>query len=150
MKKHSFDHWLRVSLFMLSTIIQAPEAAAATRKCTVDDEKLALNMLTPPQKTWRNLHEVYKKYAHCDDGSVGEGFSENVAFLLVNYWPNLDELSHINKKDPKFKTFVIKHIDESVNQADLESIVSLSRRRCKENISTLCKKIGGAAISALK
>jgi hypothetical protein len=150
MKKHSFGNWLLVVIFMCVAINQTPEVMAAPRKCTVDDEKSVLNMLSPPQKTWGNLHDVYKKYVHCDDGSVGEGFSENVVFLLVNHWPNLNELSQISKKDHKFKNFVIKHIDESVNRTDLESIVSLSRSSCKEHSHALCKKIGNAAISALK
>jgi hypothetical protein len=125
MKKHSFGNWLRLGIFM-TAISQTPETVAAPRKCTVDDEKSALNMLSPPQKTWRNLHELHKKYSHCDDGSIGEGFSENVVFLLANYWSDLEELSYISKKDHKFKIFVIKHIDESVNRTDLESILFIA------------------------
>ena len=35
---------------------------------------------------WEKVFKAFNLYHHCDDGSIGEGFSSSISILLVNSW----------------------------------------------------------------
>ncbi len=96
-------------------------------------------------KDWNEVYSSYKKYSHCDDGAIAEGYSESISQLLAKKWDQLESLEKTIKKDKKFKDFVIKHIDQTIAEDARVDILSNTTNRCPSKSKDLCKKILAAA-----
>jgi len=96
-------------------------------------------------KNWDELYKSYKLYRHCDDGAIGEGFSESVTTLLANSWSKITKLNKIVQKDKGFEVFVLKHIDETVPEERLGRIATLAANECPSSTKKLCGKIYAVA-----
>ena len=70
-----------------------------------------LKKINPARRTWNEFYELYIKCNMMDDGVYGEGFSDFVVQSLAKYWFRFDQIIYLNKKDPNFKKFILKHID---------------------------------------
>ena len=95
--------------------------------------------------SWDKVWRAAKKYGHCDDGSIAEGYSEAVARLLIDRWSTLPALARIAKDDPAFKLFVVRHIDTTLDTDDLEKIRNLSSTACPAGNGILCAALRVAA-----
>ncbi|HZX27697.1 MAG TPA: hypothetical protein VFF16_11535, partial [Telluria sp.] len=62
-------------------------------------------------ESWAALDQARRRFSHCDDGSIAEGFSEAVARLLVDRWKTLRMLTLLARQDARLTSFVLKHID---------------------------------------
>lgn len=94
--------------------------------------------------SWRQLHDYFAEYEACDDGAVGEGFSESVTILLADHWASVDELRLMVRSDPNFRRFVLRHVDESVPEERLKAIARNAGNRCPRNLKMLCRDIQSA------
>jgi hypothetical protein len=92
-------------------------------------------------KTWSGLYRLFKEFGECDDGAIGEGFSEDVAQLFLKQWTHLDALSHFIASDKSFKTFVLQHIDATLDENELKAIDDNSRSHCPPGEAKLCRSI---------
>ena len=92
-------------------------------------------------RSWDDLYGSYKRYKHCDDGAIAEGYSESVARILVDHWNTLSRLADITRKDTDFRRFVLKHIDETVNLEDIKNIRANAEKRCPSGLRDLCRDI---------
>jgi hypothetical protein len=104
----------------------------------------------PAKKTWQDLYRLYSDYQWCDDGAYAEGYSDFIVQSLAKYWNRFDELVSLNKKDPSFKKFILKHIDATTDPEDLDLLLKNVRQRCPATSVPFCKELEKAALSALE
>jgi hypothetical protein len=101
-------------------------------------------------RSWGALYKSYKSYRHCDDGAIGEGYSESVARILVDHWSTLSRLAQLGNKDAEFRAFVVHHVDATLNMDDVEKIKRRAKAQCPTGLRTLCSDLAKHADSALK
>ncbi|SRR6266403_4901305 len=89
-------------------------------------------------RRWDDLYKSYTLYRQCDDGAIGEGYSESVARILVDHWKTLPRLAHLASKDADFRRFVLKHVDETLNLEDVKRIRANAENRCPIGLRDLC------------
>ena len=94
---------------------------------------------------WDSLYSSFKRFAHCDDAAISEGYSASVGRLLAFDWQHLRRLSELTKSDKEFKRFVLKHIDELIPADELKIILENARTHCPAGMEGLCKQIEDAA-----
>lgn len=123
--------------------------SAHGKKCS-SQEAEAADALVDELVSWKKIDRMVKEFKHCDDGSIAEGNSEAVARLLVDKWATLHELPVLIKSNPALQTFVLRHIDSTLDTEDLEKMRKLSSTSCPANMLQLCKDIGSSAGQALK
>lgn len=99
---------------------------------------------------WADVHSFYSHLRQCDDGSISEGISATVVNLLANQWRTSGKLEKITDKDKTFETWVLNHIDTTVDDRDLDTIVKNATGKCPEDDGKFCEKIEGAANQALQ
>lgn len=105
--------------------------------CTQDDAMKAMSEASD-LKTWNAVFDSYKKYKQCDDGAIAEGYSSSVAYLLADKWGNIVDLISLSKKNPGFRQFVLKHVDETMSFEQGEVIKSNIKDHCPSNGKRLC------------
>ncbi len=138
---------------LLSTIalmtMSASCAVGQSVPCSATDSKNALDQ-ADRLRTWQTLYRTYKRYDQCDDGGIGEGFSESVARILADHWRTLPQLSSLVKRDAGFRRFVLRHIDATLNPDDVNKIISKANASCPVGLGSLCNDIKKNAAIALK
>jgi hypothetical protein len=92
-------------------------------------------------RSWDDLYGSYKRYKHCDDGAIAEGYSEAVARIIVDHWNTLSRLADITRKDTDFRRFVLKHIDETLSFEDIKNIRANADKKCPSGLRDLCRDI---------
>jgi len=120
-----------------------PSVLADTRVCTME-EAIAAEMAATAQ-SWEQLHQQFKHYSHCDDGAIGEGFSESVTLLLAEHWRDIQQLETILRHDSAFRKFVLRHINETVPAERLNRIVENANKRCPRSLKGLCRDVEAVA-----
>jgi len=100
-------------------------------------------------ETWQDLHASYKKYKQCDDGAIGEGYSNSVGTLLSDGWNELPRLLSLSKADPGFGEFVLRHVDQTIPAATLQTISENARSRCPTDAASTCARIISAVQETL-
>jgi len=128
---------LLVSLLVLGSIAQKPinkPECSDTEAQRAESEAVML-------RSWDALYGSYKRYKHCDDGAIAEGYSEAVARILVDHWNTLSRLADIARKDTDFRRFVLRHIDETLNLEDVKNIRANAEKRCPSGLRDLCRDI---------
>ncbi|WP_245880205.1 hypothetical protein [Superficieibacter electus] len=79
-----------------------------------------------------------------------EGTSEAVIRLLVDKWERLDELSVLVKNRPALLNEVTAHINETLNEDDVEKVLHYTQSNCFIKNKSLCKTLEEAASLTLK
>jgi hypothetical protein len=101
-------------------------------------------------QSWEAVRSFYKTYLACDDGGIAEGVSDAITKLLADRWTDYWRLQTTITAGQQFQGFVLKHIDATVSIEALQAISRNARERCPKGEASLCKKIDGAALSAIK
>ena len=127
-----------VAIFCSST------ALGSTRVCTGEEAQKA-EVAVSVGRSWAQLHRDFAQYAHCDDGAIGEGFSETITLLLAEHWDDVRQISPMITSDPSFRKFIIRHIDDTVPEERLERIARNANKQCPRNLKSLCREIQAAA-----
>jgi hypothetical protein len=122
------------------SLVAQTKATSQARVCTKKDAEQALN-LPDRYKDWHAAYRVFKQFGQCDDGAIAEGFSEAIAQLLVHDWPHLNVLVRLTSSDRAFKRFVLRHIDETLGDDELEAIASNARLGCPIGDQAFCRLI---------
>ncbi len=125
-------------------LVVASAASASAKPCSPRDAEAA-DAMVDHLDSWPEVAKGYKKFGHCDDGSIAEGNSEAIARLLVDQWATLPRLAELIKRDPGLKRYVLRHIDSTLDSQDLEKIQSLSSSACPGNAAQLCVALNAAA-----
>lgn len=92
-------------------------------------------------RSWDEIYASYKKFYHCDDGAIAEGYSESITNMLENQWTKLPRVQSLIQKNKHFKNFILRHIDETISQDRLASIMKNARDNCPAIASTTCAAI---------
>lgn len=130
----------RVTVAILFLILTA-RVLAQKKACTEDDAKHAESAIDD-LKTWNSVYSFYKRFAQCDDGSIGEGISDAVVKLFANRWHSLNDLRLIAEKDKPFEQFVLRHVDETTDwRRDAQRIRENASQHCPANSRNLCKAL---------
>src|SRR5579863_4628673 len=106
--------------------------------------------LLPTLRTWDALYKSYRSYRSCDDGFIGENYSESVARVLVDHWNTLPRLASLAQENSDFQRFVLKHVDATLDMNDIEKINAKSRTQCPRGLQALCDDLRKQAAAALK
>jgi hypothetical protein len=103
--------------------------------------------------SWDALYRSYKLFGRCDDGSIAEGYSESVARILADHWDTVRRLAKLATWDAGFRSFVLRHIDATLDVKDVEKIAARTQNSCPQDLHLLCsdlKRRTDAAILELK
>ena len=129
--------------------LSAGSVYAQQRSCSSADAEKA-DQEAGSLRDWDALYRSWQRFGHCDDGSIGEGYSESVARILVEHWEALPKRSALSNSDLRFQKFVVRHIDATLDIADLRKIRTNARSHCLAQPKDLCKLVALAAERALK
>jgi hypothetical protein len=125
-------------------------SASAEEQCSLKMHEQAVSLLKEAGKNWQSLSKHQKRFAVCDDGALGEGYSDAVAQLLSRKWDQFGSFVAISRHDPAFKRWTIGHIDATASYTDLSAIVhNASVCSNGEEAGNICKVIQQAAKDAL-
>lgn len=100
--------------------------------------------------SWRSVAAYFKSYRQCDEGSIAEGSSEAVARLLVDHWNTLPKLQQQIESDSALRSFVVAHINSTLDTDDLQKIAEYAATSCPAGLVSLCGALGDAAKGALQ
>ena len=117
---------------------------AAAEDCTPAQARSA-EAIAATRHTWQEIHTAYRLFAHCDDGAIAEGFTQSVVHHLASRWSDLPEAERLFVREPRFEMFVVKHIDASASNKDLQQLIEHSTKRCPAGAQALCLKLERAA-----
>ena len=137
-------------LLVLPVLMVGAEAALAQSKRCTKEEASAAEDVAATLKSWPAVHDAFVRYGHCDDGAIGEGFSESVVKMLAERWPQIDELRRLITTDAGFRTFVLRHVDPTAHERDLKRVVENAAQHCPPDAKALCTELERAAQNALK
>jgi hypothetical protein len=130
--------------FAINCVIHAQQpTCSATQSNHAEQEADTL-------RTWDGLYKSYVSYSKCDDGGISEGYSESVARILVDHWNTLPRLAYFIKRDPTFRHFVLKHVDATLDTADLKKVRALTNTKCPAGLISLCIELRRQSDIALK
>lgn len=141
--------WLSVIVVVSVFLLQNSSVSAQHRECTTTEAQRA-DSEADTLKSWETLYKSYKRYGHCDDGAIAEGYSESVARILVDHWNTLSQLAPHANKDAKFLRFVLSHVNATLDANDLEKIKANATKRCPLGLKATCVQLRRHAESALK
>ncbi|EKY3199696.1 hypothetical protein RBA29_003382 [Cronobacter turicensis] len=135
----------KAALFFLLAVFVCPLTQAS--ECTQEKAEAAENAVDS-LKTWAETYESYMRYSSCDEGGIGEGYSEVIIRLLVDHWSELPALDALGKRNASFGRWVISHIDSTLSSDDLQKVSDTARMQCPSGHVALCEKIAVAASKA--
>ena len=135
---------VRAAFLIASLVILSANAFASEHPCSATQGQKA-DAAVDTLHSWNSLYEWYSLYVQCDDGGAAEAVSEAVARNLVDRWGTLPELSQLTVKSPKFRSFVLKHIDETLNMDDVRKIQANASLHCPSKLRPLCDSIKAQA-----
>lgn len=138
-----------LSIALLFTLASTLAPGQAQKPCPSQDEKRALNE-REKLRTWKDVYRSFQQFSHCDDGAIAEGYSDKIVSLLARDWTNVLVLNGLARKDPRFKAFVIRHIDASADDNDLRLALQNAQRRCPAGATELCGEIVKSATEAIR
>src|SRR5712692_7823850 len=106
-----FLSYLRIALIPL---FMTSAHADTSGRCRAPEADRSMESLA----TWRDLRVWWEMYPNCDDGDIGEGLSVTVEELLANDWSTLPRLRKELLGRPRFRRFVLDHIDATNARED--------------------------------
>ncbi|MGD0162043.1 MAG: hypothetical protein ABSB39_06190 [Candidatus Sulfotelmatobacter sp.] len=125
------------------------ERQASKHACTSLEGRHALDE-ADTLRSWDALYKSYLTFGHCDDGAIGEGYSESVARILTDDWNTLPRFVQLAGKDAAFQAFVIRHLDATLNMDDVQNIKQDAMTHCPTGLRSTCIHLVKQADSALK
>jgi len=136
----------KIILFLMGTLLLSSNALAEV--CIPKDAEAA-EQAVDHLTSWQVMNDNFTRFHQCDEGSIAEGNSEAVIRLLVDKWETLPKLSVLTRQNAAFETWVLSHIDSTLDPGDLQTTVDLATSQCPASESVLCRKIVKAAQAAI-
>ncbi len=127
---------------LLATLALAFAAAAVAQKpCTKADESAAMKAIDRIS-TWAALQSTWKSWRHCDQGPVGEQFTEAILRLVID-WKNVNQLADA-MKDADYNAFILAHLKSPEAKGDAQDVYSRTKANCPRGLESFCKEMGEA------
>lgn len=117
-------------------------AASAQKTCTKADESNAQKAIDKVS-TWASLNSTWKSFRHCDTGAVGEGFTDAILRLVVD-WKGVNQLADAMARDADYKTFILDHLRSPEAKGDAPDVYSRAKANCPGGLAEWCKEIAAA------
>lgn len=115
-------------------------AARQPMDCDVRDA-IAADAALDGLTDWRAVYDSFRRFSHCDDGGIAEGWSDIVARLLTLQWSTVSVAAELGTVDPPFRRFLLHHVDELMSPEQARSIVEAAEHRCPPDSRELCRQI---------
>ena len=122
---------------------------AQHRTCSNDDATAAEKAAVALQ-SWTAVYDAYRRYGHCDDGAVAEGFAGSVVKLLAVRWDQFEALHGLTLADPGFRQFVMNHVYATGSEASLRIVIRNATQRCGSDAKPLCRDLERAAQMSIR
>jgi hypothetical protein len=120
--------------------LQAQAGSGVSIQCT-QVKQLGLEKEASELRNWPSLYKSYRTYRTCPfDADAAEGYSESVARILVDHWDSVSEGAKLFRNDRTFEKFVFGALNDTLADADLERIRSLSNDSCPSGMELVCKR----------
>ena len=113
-------------------------AAFAQKPCGKSDQ-VAAQKAIDRISTWPQLNSAWKSFRHCDEGTIGEQFTDAVLRLVVD-WKSVNLLADA-MKDADYHDFIIKHLKSPEAQSDAPDVYSRAKANCPKGLEDFCKDI---------
>jgi hypothetical protein len=140
---------IAVTFSCVVALFPVEAAYAQKHACTSLEGRHALDE-ADTLRSWDALYRSYLTFGHCDDGAIGEGYSESVARILADHWNTLPRFVQLAGKHAAFQAFVIRHLDATLNMDDVERIKQDAMTHCPNGLRPTCIRLIEQADSALK
>lgn len=98
---------------------------------------------------WTALHALYPDLRPCDDGDVAEMVSDFVVSTFAHSWALLPQLARYEKSDAAFVGWVLKHVDATTDEDELNSIVRQAQAGGPPKLAPLRRRVEKAARHAI-
>ncbi len=121
-------------------VMLAASVSGEAKECTraqAREAEAAASSLT----TWGEILSSFRRFGHCDDGAVAEGYSVSVVGMLANRWGQVSELEKVFQTEPSFRGFVLRHIDVTAGQDEFNRLVANAAVRCPQRSAATCEAI---------
>lgn len=128
-----------IFILLLATHIFAL-GSKSKKQCTVQ-EAIQAEEQASSLKSWEEVNAAYRKFSHCDDGAIGEGYSDSISSLLSEEWSKVFHLNRLTVQDKTFEKFILRHIDELMSPDQADKIRKNTKTNCPPNAESLCKAI---------
>jgi hypothetical protein len=127
-------------IFVLS-IVSLAACAHATEKVCTQEEAIQAETESSTLQDWDSVYQAFRRFAHCDDGAISEGYSDSIARLLTRKWDDIGRADALTANDKKFESFVLRHIDDLMSPVQAKTIEENARIHCPTGVEHLCKQI---------
>jgi len=131
-------------------IAAAAPAASTNRACPSQMYQRAEFTLAHAKIGWPELLKHWTAFRACDDGALGENYSDIVVKNLAHRWTEITVLSALSKRQPEFRQWAVAHIDATASDDDLNQILRNTAGCSREKDRRLCLSIKHAAVNALR
>ena len=138
-----------IAAMFILIILPQTQIVRQTIRCSHADAEKA-DYEASRVRTWDELYHSYLHYSGCDDGSIGEGYSDSVVRLLAHHWSSLPLAFPLFADDAGFYKFVRKHIDPTTKYEDLKMVRANAIHSCPTGGNDYCVQIRKAAENALR
>ena len=136
---------IRLALALLA--FAAAGAHAQGKSCT-SAESAAAEKAMDRVVNWDLMYKTWQEFGHCDSGLAEDTFTDALMRLAVE-WKNVDQFARRYQGDPKFKTFVNKHVRSLTAKEDAKSLYSRAKQSCPKGQDAFCAELAEVAKSAL-
>jgi hypothetical protein len=140
MKYCTRNRLLPFTLWLIAVSLQYSNLAYGQSSGCKHEDSVA-GEAQPQPKTWNDLYRSYAQYRRCDDGALGEAYSEFVVYLLTEGWGQLEEVPPLIHAHPNFWKFVLRHVDELMTPDQAKLIEQNATERCPKSALDLCKQL---------
>ena len=139
---------MRLCSAVLALALVSPLATARGQSLACGSLPSSTVALVPRDASWLTLQRVVHRHP-CDDGIIGESFSDYVVHRLATRWETVPQLTRLVNADSVLRAFVIEHIDATADMDELRRLVQLSKTRCPPGSRAFCAAIRVAAEAAV-
>jgi hypothetical protein len=140
---------MKILILILSIIVICWNASAQERPCS-KAEAIEAESSVSRLNNWEDIYKSFKRFQHCDDGAIAEGYSDSVVRMIAYRWSRLDALIKFASSDRDFYTFVLRHIDATTDKSEIEKVIINSSKHCPESASAMCSAIEETARKVLR
>jgi len=125
-------------IFAMLLVLTAGSFGSSEKQCTQEEAYQAEND-TDHLKSWEDVYRSFKRYSHCDDGGIAEGYSDKISLLLAHDWGTIVKLNKLCASDKSFERFIYRHLDMTI-PADIWAImVNNAVKKCPPDAKAMCK-----------
>ena len=117
-----------------------PVADAQAKPCSREQAMQALATASV-LNTWPEVLASFRKFGHCDNGAISEGYSVSVVAMLADRWNQVAELDKALSTEPTFRAFVLRHIDETAGRDEFNRLVANAAVRCPPQSVPTCEAV---------